>query len=200
MRIIPAYAGSTRPSSPASAARPDHPRIRGEHVDQMVVAELEPGSSPHTRGALFHRSCGSGRTRIIPAYAGSTKFVGPKQYYLEDHPRIRGEHVAAHLLHGGQTGIIPAYAGSTSAGCLPTAAPADHPRIRGEHRARRRRYFRRRGSSPHTRGAPLWRGSGPSGIRIIPAYAGSTKRSTNTWRASTDHPRIRGEHVCGLSK
>ncbi|ERH20057.1 hypothetical protein HMPREF0043_00186 [Actinobaculum sp. oral taxon 183 str. F0552] len=50
-RIIPAYAGSTRPSSPASAAQPDHPRIRGEHAPQCDAGGLLPGSSPHTRGA-----------------------------------------------------------------------------------------------------------------------------------------------------
>ena len=50
-RIIPAYAGSTPSATASPRVRRDHPRIRGEHVDQMVVIELEPGSSPHTRGA-----------------------------------------------------------------------------------------------------------------------------------------------------
>ena len=51
-----------------------------------------------------------------------------------------------------------------------------------------------RGSSPHTRGAP----HGPIGVEahegIIPAYAGSTSRSSAICFCCTDHPRIRGEH------
>ena len=50
-RIIPAYAGSTKPNSPASGARADHPRIRGEHLHHLVWAVFVEGSSPHTRGA-----------------------------------------------------------------------------------------------------------------------------------------------------
>ena len=51
-RIIPAYAGSTTPSSTGSTTSPDHPRIRGEHW--IIVTRQTParGSSPHTRGAL----------------------------------------------------------------------------------------------------------------------------------------------------
>ena len=51
------------------------------------------------------------------------------------------------------------------------------------------------GSSPHTRGA-LCRGSAlPSRRRIIPAYAGSTRRPASSSHSPTDHPRIRGEHL-----
>ena len=70
--IIPAYAGSTKRSSPASAAQPDHPRIRGEHPPELSRGSARWGSSPHTRGALPTRPRPSGCRRIIPAYAGST--------------------------------------------------------------------------------------------------------------------------------
>ena len=71
----------------------------------------------------------------------------------------------------------------------------DHPRIRGEHRSGGRRQTGFLGSSPHTRGAQrrfewlhtLW--------GIIPAYAGSTLRSSPRLKLLRDHPRIRGEHV-----
>ena len=52
--IIPAYAGSTRPSAPSLGRGPDHPRIRGEHAACPVVEECAEGSSPHTRGARQH--------------------------------------------------------------------------------------------------------------------------------------------------
>ena len=91
----------------------------------------------------------------------------------------------------------------------------DHPRIRGEHFRYAPSADRRQGSSPHTRGARLDGGDGRDGIRIIPAYAGSTTPrstrrprrrwiipayagSTKGWAsgpaAAWDHPRIRGEH------
>ena len=75
-------------------------------------------------------------------------------YMLEDHPRIRGEHVHPHGSRRHAIGIIPAYAGSTLdqidfarlvRGSSPHTRGAlshplkryvlheDHPRIRGEH-------------------------------------------------------------------
>ena len=50
-RIIPAYAGSTRPGRCRPVRRQDHPRIRGEHAGLDGPAEWAEGSSPHTRGA-----------------------------------------------------------------------------------------------------------------------------------------------------
>ena len=175
---------------------------------------LAAGSSPHTRGAPPGPCALARALGIIPAYAGSTAFASSHFALSTDHPRIRGEHALMRpdvALAAGSSphtrgappgpcalaralGIIPAYAGSTAGHRPRGGCPADHPRIRGEHSRRRRIRTPLAGSSPHTRGAPPWRGSGPFGIRIIPAYAGST----NTWRttppSTPDHPRIRGEH------
>ena len=113
---------------------------------------------------------------IIPAYAGSTAYKdqneaaktgssphtrGAQNVFHRlfadrgDHPRIRGEH--EHLRHRRRPrdGIIPAYAGSTASVILALSASS--------------------GSSPHTRGAPLW--TAPARGRV------------------GDHPRIRGEHL-----
>ena len=51
------------------------------------------------------------------------------------------------------------------------------------------------GSSPHTRGALSDRGYLICGVRIIPAYAGSTATGPTGARIRRDHPRIRGEHT-----
>ena len=51
-RIIPAYAGSTLSRDRDRRRPPDHPRIRGGHTYDKTGSYLEPGSSPHTRGAL----------------------------------------------------------------------------------------------------------------------------------------------------
>ena len=95
-------------------------------------------------------------------------------------------------------GIIPAYAGSTR---LPisTRTPArDHPRIRGEHGSRRHFYVLLVGSSPHTRGARTIYMCRETPAGIIPAYAGSTTRSSAEKQEGEDHPRIRGEHICDI--
>ena len=152
-RIIPAYAGSTIPGFPRASGRPDHPRIRGEHLDHRHPPGAGAGSSPHTRGA---RARGRGRRAgagIIPAYAGSTTAAAAKQTPRRDHPRIRGEHLRGGPALGlplgssphtrgallgwapcrGLRRIIPAYAGSTGERAVPDVGEA--------------------GSSPHTRGA-----------------------------------------------
>ena len=133
---------------------------------------------------------------------------------ITDHPRIRGEHgwPAHHIkstmgssphtrgapLPGAVavllSRIIPAYAGSTTDRFRLCGYRTDHPRIRGEHLAERLAGHVGEGSSPHTRGARKRRSDGGILGRIIPAYAGSTAKSTSSaWRGS-DHPRIRGEH------
>ena len=215
VRIIPAYAGSTPASPPLAARVADHPRIRGEHSAIWRPGASEPGSSPHTRGALVVFSLDPHFRRIIPAYAGSTRAVHLPTRVPADHPRIRGEHARMRgfrvLARGSsphtrgarpgrralllRRGIIPAYAGSTRPTSPASAVQPDHPRIRGEHM----RVLTSRkdidGSSPHTRGAPVADVDPESLTRIIPAYAGSTD-SLWTPRARTrDHPRIRGEHA-----
>ena len=71
--IIPAYAGSTVRTPSAMSRRVDHPRIRGEHAFHSFTTSYGPGSSPHTRGALGDAPPEDVDTRIIPAYAGSTR-------------------------------------------------------------------------------------------------------------------------------
>ena len=91
-------------------------------------------------------------------------------------------------------GIIPAYAGSTTSSPPRAAGRGDHPRIRGEHGWPAHHIKPTMGSSPHTRGAPIFDDSDFHFSRIIPAYAGSTTPSWNVTGKPADHPRIRGEH------
>ena len=153
-------------------------------------------------------------TRIIPAYAGSTRTCAAGGPPARDHPRIRGEHVpavdpccwgagssphtrGAHRVlvpRVCEIRIIPAYAGSTGPGVFDPPRGRDHPRIRGEHLNRIKNEMPAEGSSPHTRGAPRdVPHITPSG-RIIPAYAGSTGPGVFDPPRGRDHPRIRGEH------
>ena len=154
-RIIPAYAGSTISARRRGRAAGDHPRIRGEHAPLMATCKSSPGSSPHTRGAQI----GLRRPR-----------------HERDHPRIRGEHdahIGSDATYPGSSPhtrgarapvdmglsssrIIPAYAGSTNQPVVISAHHSDHPRIRGEHEDEAEGEGACGGSSPHTRGAPVW--------------------------------------------
>ena len=171
--IIPAYAGSTGLCNLGPEAQPDHPRIRGEHEPPRGADVGPAGSSPHTRGALDLFKILPLDDGIIPAYAGSTPRRRIARRCVEDHPRIRGEHIDTD--RPGATGagssphtrgalsevrqiaeearIIPAYAGSTASGPGWSLRFGDHPRIRGEHAAPSESDKWDEGSSPHTRGA-----------------------------------------------
>ena len=179
-----------------------------------LIRDGDNGSSPHTRGARSSPLRAPTSTRIIPAYAGSTRTTSTRWTTSTDHPRIRGEHAfgvgdflidlgssphtrgarqrPAHTEHG--HGIIPAYAGSTLSGVRAASRGGDHPRIRGEHSCFSWPCVSCRGSSPHTRGAQDHPRHPCREIGIIPAYAGSTTADGPTAASTRDHPRIRGEH------
>ena len=212
--IIPAYAGSTTSPAQRLRAETNHPRIRGEHEDIDERYLEMTGSSPHTRGAPLAQIDPRQVGRIIPAYAGSTASPPSMTAVRRDHPRIRGEHGAGRIrclsivgssphtrgapdrgsVVGQLVGIIPAYAGSTRPGRCRPVRRQDHPRIRGEHGLLGHAHLSAQGSSPHTRGAPERRRWQDGRRRIIPAYAGSTKKPNPSQPARGDHPRIRGEH------
>ena len=114
------------------------------------------GSSPHTRGALHRDGVDVHPVRIIPAYAGSTRRELVRVANANgSSPHTRGAQIIS-CSRFVPAGIIPAYAGSTFETNLSLFGRSDHPRIRGEHVHRRTHLRRRR--------------------RIIPAYAGSTRR------------------------
>ena len=85
----------------------DHPRIRGEHPTDIDGRSQQSGSSPHTRGARARLPPGRPHPGIIPAYAGSTPTTVTAEASRGDHPRIRGEHVAAGILAGASPGSSP---------------------------------------------------------------------------------------------
>ena len=211
--IIPAYAGSTSLATSRLPTKPDHPRIRGEHWPIPDSASSETGSSPHTRGARVDERLQLRRERIIPAYAGSTDARRSSSTPTSDHPRIRGEHHIAVVVPapgGGSSphtrgargrrrvlapasGIIPAYAGSTTVRRVGAAKSPDHPRIRGEHPWTPFAPSPYAGSSPHTRGAPIFPDPSLGYRRIIPAYAGSTLlRPAETTALVGSSPHTRG--------
>ena len=93
--IIPACAGSTLGAPSTSRGTRDHPRMRGEHGPVRRYSLDMAGSSPHARGARAPAPLLGNRVGIIPACAGSTKGYDFSILPQEDHPRMRGEHVAS---------------------------------------------------------------------------------------------------------
>ena len=91
-------------------------------------------------------------------------------------------------------GIIPACAGSTRWQVCLKARCWDHPRMCGEHVELEVILFCSSGSSPHVRGALWWPRIPVLAVGIIPACAGSTRRSPPPRSARRDHPRMCGEH------
>ena len=175
----------------------DHPRIRGEHVARHFKESPQLGSSPHTRGArnLLHGNIGG--ARIIPAYAGSTSRRYSPAAAARDHPRIRGEHGMRGAAAGAAAGSSPHTRGAPDGRNTTSSPTPDHPRIRGEHCVCKKEDFgpivdhprirgehidlraaedTSKGSSPHTRGARTPKNSSAPPGRIIPAYAGSTRK------------------------
>ena len=71
-RIIPAYAGNTPATLRTRRWRPDHPRLRGEHLSELAGYWIPNGSSPLTRGTPVVCGLSQGVPGIIPAYAGNT--------------------------------------------------------------------------------------------------------------------------------
>ena len=133
LRIIPAYAGSTRACTAVWLWYRDHPRVCGEHSYIKHRTAFFRGSSPRMRGARRPRHALGAAQGIIPAYAGSTRQIRGSERLFQDHPRVCGEHAGRQgnkVLRQGSSPrmrgalrmtkkikwlsrIIPAYAGST---------------------------------------------------------------------------------------
>ena len=210
--IIPARAGFTGPPGRRRRRRQDHPRSRGVYPGRWRGRGAIGGSSPLARGLRLEPGSPLASRRIIPARAGVTSQVAPRDRAVGDHPRSRGVYSApsgtgskrpgsSPLARGlrlgrqgpwGPAGIIPARAGFTPRPARPRGRRRDHPRSRGVYRSWIRSWAPGLGSSPLARGLhpPAPPGLWPP--RIIPARAGFTRCGTLADRMTLDHPRSRG--------
>ena len=212
--IIPASAGSTPRTAGFVLAWEDHPRLCGEHFEEMVAELSSMGSSPLVRGARDREHSLYLWPGIIPACAGSTASVQPTPSLDWDHPRLCGEHSvpqgqrseskgSSPLVRGARPsrpreraefGIIPACAGSTPFRRPSRRSSRDHPRLCGEHLVVSSCSDDISGSSPLVRGAPHALRLADLDTGIIPACAGSTSVPGHSNRLHKDHPRLCGEH------
>ena len=74
------------------------------------------------------------------------------------------------------TRLIPAWAGKTRETAFLTGATTAHPRVGGENQAAAIEEQKAKGSSPRGRGKLLVTYAGEDRNRLIPAWAGKTRR------------------------
>ena len=69
-RITPAHAGKSPYLIKQIVGNKDHPRTRGEKVDNIRAFNGSVGSPPHTRGKVLRDASAHSWIRITPAHAG----------------------------------------------------------------------------------------------------------------------------------
>ena len=213
-RLIPAHAGKTRIRRPTSSLRSAHPRSRGENAREMTGLTQVQGSSPLTRGKLGEGRGGPGCQRLIPAHAGKTRAWSWCRWSPAAHPRSRGENLGDDDARQGEAGsspltrgklqgrtcvrrsvrLIPAHAGKTKDVSVIAPTTRAHPRSRGENLATFALGLGVGGSSPLTRGKPVWASSRLWAPGLIPAHAGKTSTASARPPRTGAHPRSRGEN------
>ena len=90
-RITPADAGKTALMPDGGAVEWDHPRGCGENARIILSSTYSRGSPPRMRGKLALPSAIGTATRITPADAGKTPWIGTIVEQKRDHPRGCGE-------------------------------------------------------------------------------------------------------------
>ena len=196
--LIPACAGKTAGTIVVTHPTGAHPRVCGENRGERFADCRRDGSSPRVRGkhpGVHRRHQEHG---LIPACAGKTSSSKDPRSPKAAHPRVCGENAAVSVPTGGREGssprvrgklrrisnrhqrrgLIPACAGKTTAGRRATASPGAHPRVCGENRGRRPTEEAMRGSSPRVRGKLDDVPQRLTDLRLIPACAGKTSRSS----------------------
>ena len=197
---------------PGARKERDHPRACGVYSSRSSSQRRWAGSSPRVRGLQVGVVEVSGELGIIPARAGFTQPLTPRERGCPDHPRACGVYVgdgvgfgqkagssprvrgllAANFVFVRGWGIIPARAGFTHKNEPPDAPGGDHPRACGVYEAHLDAKLRGSGSSPRVRGLRAVRPLRPLQGGIIPARAGFTLPVAAGGFFIWDHPRACG--------
>ena len=151
--LIPAHAGKTVDKARTITANRAHPRSRGENAPIATTIRPIGGSSPLTRGKQATHHGLQDHLGLIPAHAGKTW---------------------SPLAATTATWLIPAHAGKTTATTSTALRPRAHPRSRGENGNERKAEMIASGSSPLTRGKPVFQVPRCIVDGLIPAHAGKT--------------------------
>ena len=158
--------------------------------------------------------------RLIPARAGKTHVSLVQTQTGEAHPRAGGENISGLFIDAAAKGssprgrgkqldfssepvalgLIPARAGKTPTPDTRAGPEAAHPRAGGENHRTRRSGCPPNGSSPRGRGKLTGGWAETMEVRLIPARAGKTRRSTTPRAPSEAHPRAGGENGRGYGR
>ena len=106
---------------------------------------------------------------------------------------MRGKLRKVNIVHAA-SGITPAGAGKTRRRTIANTCPEDHPRRCGENLFFGRGSRTPAGSPPQVRGKLLGFHFCEHSVRITPAGAGKTARTSTTAGFTRDHPRRCGEN------
>ena len=107
MRITPACAGNTAGIDSNSNPPRDHPRLRGEYISDFFLHPYVIGSPPLARGIPPDEWNYCINDGITPACAGNTSSLFNCWDVNGDHPRLRGEYLAASVDPSRHTGSPP---------------------------------------------------------------------------------------------
>ena len=169
--------------------------MRGEHYVIRCDSGKVIGSAPHARGTLERLAGAVMADRFSPACAGNTEAPDPCPGPTAVQPRMRGEHLQAHLWAVDRNGsaphargtpgpvrpsfvstrFSPACAGNTPATAATSRRATVQPRMRGGTQERRLPVLVIR--------------------RFSPACAGNTMAGRKSGDRATVQPRMRGEHT-----
>ena len=172
------------------------------------------GSSPRGRGKPVLRKLARILPRLIPAWAGKTRWRGWKSNPARAHPRVGGENASQVRIICVGAGssprgrgkppystvasvrlrLIPAWAGKTLSPRRRGRARAAHPRVGGENLVVSLEECTPVGSSPRGRGKPAGGAVLPARPGLIPAWAGKTSAPTCQSPRPRAHPRVGGEN------
>ena len=170
--ITPACAGKRCCRRIFLSACQDHPRLRGEKIQETRKENLRRGSPPLARGKGRRPHPCRPFGRITPACAGKRQNCKQLFWICRDHPRLRGEKVSKvknNLLSQGSPPlargkvenfysdefnerITPACAGKSSGFEEHRTGRWDHPRLRGEKSITYASFELIKGSPPLARG------------------------------------------------
>ena len=172
VRLIPAWAGKTRPARSRRACPGAHPRVGGENPSSPRSVGPPGGSSPRGRGKRREADAARASHRLIPAWAGKTCSAAAVQRSFPAHPRVGGENTRAEsssrpkrgssprgrgkhparLASCLAVGLIPAWAGKTALRRRRSRGLPAHPRVGGENVPVYAASANSGGSSPRGRG------------------------------------------------
>ena len=131
-RLIPAWAGKTRPQFRLAPTRQAHPRVGGENSKTGAVEIATSGSSPRGRGKLWETEAESVAYGLIPAWAGKTTPISSFVLPARAHPRVGGENYPPNVLMGVERGSSPRGRGKLGVVLRQAALPGLNPAWAGK--------------------------------------------------------------------